>query len=276
MQRTHLKTTLYMQGTHVYVERWPCEGKECKGTLLFIHGFLSSSFSFRKLIASLPSNYEFVCLDLPGFGLSGKQKTFCYEFKSYAQLVSELITLYHLKNVTIVGHSMGAQVALYTAKQSPELVDSLVLLSASAYLHQVKKIYFYASYLPFVAPILHKWGSSTDCRSYIEQIMYKKEQVTDEMVSQYGRPLKDKAFYESIICLIRQREGDMSSTDIHQIQHRCLIIWGEQDSLIPVSSAYKLQQDLPNASLIVLPHTGHLVPEEQPKKTARLIRRFLS
>ena len=265
-----------MRGTHVYIERWSHTVDQPKGTLLFIHGFLSSSFSFRKLLPLMPTNYELICIDLPGFGRSGKQKSFCYECKNYAQLVAEVITLYNLKNVTIIGHSMGGQVALNTARYSSELVDSLVLLSASAYFHRVKKIYSYASYIPFFPTLLYTWGSRKNCETYIEQLMYKKHSVSDEMVQQYGRPLKEKAFYESIMYLMRQREGDMSSEDMQKITQKCLIIWGDQDPLIPVSTGYKLKQDLQNAALVVLSHTGHLIPEEQPKKAAKIIRRFLT
>ena len=106
--------------------------------------------------------------------------------------------------------------------------------------------------------------------------MYKKHAVSDEMVQQYGRPLKEKAFYESIMYLMRQREGDMSSEDMQKITQKCLIIWGDQDPLIPVSTGYKLKQDLQNAALVVLSQTGHLIPEEQPKKAAKIIKRFLT
>lgn len=276
MKRKSEQTTLYMQGTHVYVERWFHSAKTCKGTLLFIHGFLSSSFSFRQLLPSMPAEYDLLCFDLPGFGRSGKEKTFCYDFKNYATLLTELMELYELNHVTLIGHSMGGQVALYTAKQTPERIDSLILLSASAYFHRVKKSMVYSSYVPFFSTLLYSWGRNRDCRPFIDQLMYKKNAVTNEMVLEYGRPLKERGFYDSLACLMRQREGDMSTEDLHSIKQRCLIIWGENDPLIPLSIGKKLSNDLHHATLTVLPETGHLVPEEQPKKTSQLIKRFIT
>lgn len=227
MKRKGEQATLYMQGTHVYVERWFHTAKKCRGTLLFIHGFLSSSFSFRQLLPSMPNDYDLLCFDLPGFGKSGKDKTFCYEFKNYATLLTELMELYDLNHVTLIGHSMGGQVALYTAKQTPERIDSLILLSASAYFHRVKKMVVCSSYIPFFSSILYSLGKNRDCKPFIGQLMFKKNAVTSEMVKEYGRPLKDRGFYHSITSLMRQREGDMSSSDLQSIKQRCLIIWGK-------------------------------------------------
>ncbi|WP_185971097.1 alpha/beta fold hydrolase [Alkalicoccobacillus porphyridii] len=277
MKRICRKTTLYLQGTHVYVERWESKRQVLnQPTLVCIHGFLSSSYSFHKLIPHFSPSLDIICLDLPGFGLSSKPKTFRYELKNYAALVAELIKIYNLKGVTLIGHSMGGQIALRTAHDYPELVESLILLAPSVYFHRVRKEVYYASFLPFLAGIFHKWGRKQDCRSFIEQLMYSKRSISQSMVESYGRPFKELSFYEALICLIRQREGDMEEQDLKNVQQKTLIMWGNEDPLIPVSTAYKLKRDLAHSTLAVLSHTGHLIPEEQPTLTAKYAKRFLS
>lgn len=276
MVRTCIKTTLFLQGTHIYIERWSAKSRNTKGTLFLLHGFLSSSHSFYKLIPYLPKQYELICIDLPGYGQSGKTKNFQYAFKTYSSMIAEIIRLYHLKGVTIIGHSMGGQIGLRLAKDYPELIHSLILLAPSAYFHRVKIPVYVASYMPFLHSILYSWGKNQDCRGFIEQMIYSKQSLTEEMLLHYSRPLKDPSFYDALMRLIRQREGDMDKTELETILQRVCIIWGNDDPLIPVSTAYTLQNDLPNALLSVLNQTGHLIPEEQPKVTARHIKRFLT
>jgi pimeloyl-ACP methyl ester carboxylesterase len=54
-----------------------------------------------------------------------------------------------------------------------------------------------------------------------------------------------------------------------------LILWGEEDKLIPVENAYRFQKDLPHDTLVILKNLGHVPMEEDPKTTTEVVRSFL-
>jgi pimeloyl-ACP methyl ester carboxylesterase len=62
---------------------------------------------------------------------------------------------------------------------------------------------------------------------------------------------------------------------IPEIQSKALIIWGEHDRWIPLSSAYRLNEELRDATLVIIPECGHMPQEEYPEFTARLIDTFI-
>ncbi|WP_088105285.1 alpha/beta fold hydrolase [Halalkalibacter urbisdiaboli] len=274
MREATEKTTLYLLNTDVYYELYKCS-RRSHGVLLMIHGFVSSSYSFRALIPYLRKKYDIITVDLPGFGRSAKRHDFRYSFDNYSNLIAAFITHMALTNVTLIGHSMGGQVALYTAKKFPNLVNYIVLLSSSGYLKRVKRSYVYATYLPFAQTFIRRWLQKKDYKKAINQVVYNKKMVSDDVVREYSRPFNEEAFYDSLICLVRQREGDLTASELQMISQPCLILWGEEDKIIPVRIGKRLASDLPRSQFFSFKKTGHLVPEERPKEVSQKIKRFL-
>ena len=69
--------------------------------------------------------------------------------------------------------------------------------------------------------------------------------------------------------------------DTNQIRHiknilqPTLILWGEEDGLIPVESAYRFHRDLPDDSLVILKNSGHVPMEENPLESLKAVRHFI-
>ncbi|MGE7603163.1 alpha/beta fold hydrolase [Peribacillus sp. NPDC097675] len=102
-------------------------------TLLLVHGFLSSSFSFRKLVPHLIKEFNVISVDLPPFGQSGKTNRYIYSFRNFANSLVQLLEGKGIKKFSIIAHSMGGQVSLQLMNAYPELVDRAVLLAGSGY-----------------------------------------------------------------------------------------------------------------------------------------------
>ena len=81
-------------------------------TLVLLHGFLSSTFSFRHLIPLLKEDFNVISVDLPPFGKSGKISGFKYSYQNLATTVVELMESLGIGQFNVVGHSMGGQIAL--------------------------------------------------------------------------------------------------------------------------------------------------------------------
>ncbi len=108
--------------------------KKPRTTVLFIHGIGNSGDAWRDVIERLPKDIRIITIDLLGFGKSPKPSWAVYDAKTQANAVlATYLKLRITSQVIIVGHSLGALVAIEVAKRYPLLVDSLILCSPPLY-----------------------------------------------------------------------------------------------------------------------------------------------
>ncbi|MFZ1249930.1 MAG: alpha/beta hydrolase [Candidatus Microsaccharimonas sp.] len=139
--------------------------KRPKATLVFIHGIGNTLHSWDKIIDLMPRNVRIIGIDLLGFGNSPRPDWAVYNAKTQARSVGlTLLSLKMLHQPIIIGHSLGALVAVEVARRYPLLARRLVLCSP-----------------PFYKPASEKGVRSTDdmlrkmysvARKYPEQIQY--------------------------------------------------------------------------------------------------------
>ncbi|HZG71315.1 MAG TPA: alpha/beta hydrolase [Chondromyces sp.] len=251
------------------------ENPHANHTLVLLHGFLSSSFSFRKLIPLLKEHYSVLTVDWPPFGFSEKPKSFEYSYQNIAKTMIELIQKLNLTSVILVGHSMGGQLAMQILKYAPNIAEKGILICGSSYVPRVKKRLIASSYLPFFSVFLKKWLEKTGVTGNLQSVVFDQKLINQEMIDGYQAPFENKEIFPGLIRFIRHREGDLPSEDIQKIQTPCLLIWGEHDRIVPLETAKKLTDDLPNSSLVIIKEAGHLVPEEKPEEVFRHINKFL-
>lgn len=114
--------------------------KQPEATLLFIHGIGDNGNMWRKVVDQLPSHLSVVVVDLLGFGDSPKPHWGTYDAKMQARsLLSTYLKLRITSKVVVVGHSLGALVAIEFAKKFPLLTQSLILCSPPIYDHDVRR-----------------------------------------------------------------------------------------------------------------------------------------
>lgn len=269
---TALTVTINQAYIHVAGVKLYCEYElNDRPSILLIHGFASSSYTFRKIVPLLRVEFSIISVDLPGFGRSEKSTSFIYSFENYANMLLELLDHFKIEKTNIVAHSMGGQIALHMAKKSPERVDKLVLLCSSGYLRRAKKTLIYSSYLPFFDRVAYFYVHRKNVTDYLQNVFFNTNLISDEMIKEFSRPLSDRGFYKSLIRLVRHREGDLEPNELKQIKIPTLLIWGENDRVVPVHVGKRLVQDLPNAKLITYKKTGHLITEERPESIVQQI-----
>lgn len=108
--------------------------KKSRATVLFIHGIGNSGDAWHDVIERLPKDIRIITIDLLGFGKSPRPSWAVYDAKTQANAVlATYLKLHTTSQVIIVGHSLGALVAIEIAKRYPLLVDSLILCSPPLY-----------------------------------------------------------------------------------------------------------------------------------------------
>ncbi|WP_246945782.1 alpha/beta fold hydrolase [Bacillus pinisoli] len=267
--------TITVDGLQMYYEKYTTNATPDSPTIVLIHGFLSSTFSFRRLIPLLTQNFNVIAIDFPPFGKSGKSKKFVYTYENIATIVVKLLEHLQIRKCILAGHSMGGQLCLHIMKQRPELVEKGVLLCSSSYLDRSKWTIRMFTYMPFFPSYLKRWLAKKGVKENLLNVVYDSSMIDEEMMNGYEQPFTNSRIFPGLARLIRHREADLSPEQLQQINTECLLIWGSEDRVVPLQVGKRLNKDLRRSKLIVLDRTGHLIPEERPDQIYSYIKRFL-
>ena len=111
----------------------------------------------------------------------------------------------------------------------------------------------------------------------LNDAIVRKSIITDAMIDEYWDFARMEGTREATAARFQLPLGSrMSRTHIAAIKAPTLILWGEQDHLIPVAAAKKFHAAIPGSKLIIYPGTGHIPMEEVADQSAADVRAFLS
>lgn len=254
-------------------------------TLVLLHGFGASVFSWRKVMAPLSESGTVIAFDRPGFGLTarpmpgeyGDQKP--YSPEAQAELTVALMDELGVEKAVLAGHSAGGGLAALTALEHPERVQALVLEDAAIYgqggtprwLHPVLATPQMNRRGPLIVRSLVRWGEAV-----IRFAWEDPDRITMELVSGYKKPLQadnwDQALWELILAShplgLEEQLGDITVPT--------LVVSGAHDRIVPPENSTRLARELPNAELVVISNCGHVPHEECPEEFVQPVVDFVS
>nr|CAD7262405.1 unnamed protein product [Timema shepardi] len=150
---------------------WGPRGKQ---PVIVIHGWQDNAGSFDTLIPLLPADIAFLCLDLPGHGLSSHYPAgqFYYIFWDGLTVVRRIVEHFKWKNITIMGHSLGGAIGFLYAATFPNDIDKLISLDIiSPAVREVQKIVnLTGESIDKFLKYEHLTSDSIPCYSYDEMI----------------------------------------------------------------------------------------------------------
>lgn len=264
-----------VQNVNLYYETYGHAQNHEDVPLILIHGFLSSCFSFRKLIPYLEKQHHIIALDLPGFGQSEKSRTFDYSLKNYGQLILDFMDALDIPKAILIGHSMGGQIAMHAGRLAPDRFEKFILLGCSGYLKRPNAFVIRCSYIPFFVLFLKRWIKKKGVRENLLTVVHDPKLIDDELIEGYRKPFDDQEMFHSLVRVVRHREGDMLPEELHEVTQNVLLLWGKYDRVIPMTVGERMVKDLPHARLKVYDNAGHLLPEEVPEEVNSEIESFL-
>jgi pimeloyl-ACP methyl ester carboxylesterase len=112
-------------------------------------------------------------------------------------------------------------------------------------------------------------------KSSVESVYLDKTKVTDELADRYFELTLRKGNRQALGNRMTGKEDLSTIPEIKNIKQPTLILWGEGDLLIPVSNAYRFQDELPNDTLVIMKNVGHVPMEESPKESRAIFRKFI-
>lgn len=227
--------------------------------VVLIHGAGGTHLYWPPLLRRLPG-MNIYALDLPGHGKSDSDvpDSICV----YAALLKGWLDAVDLRQVLLVGHSMGGAIAMQLALNWPEYVAGLGLVGASACLAVNPALIAGAAnpekFLATVNRVI-AWSFSSQAPGQLTQLAARRLAETRH----------DVLYRDFVACNafdIRYQVG--------QIKAPAVVICGQDDKMTPLSHAQFLAHNMPRARLEIIPGAGHMAMLEKPLEVAQALNNF--
>ncbi len=247
--------------------------------VVLLHGFASSTYTWEEVARLLnKQGYNVWSLDLKGFGWSEKPRDSQYDTFTLMEDVLEWMNAVGIRKTILVGNSMGGGIASLLAMIYPERVSRLVLLNPVAPYDIPSPLLMRLSRFP-LAPHLAKFVVTREVVYHnLKQAFFDPTLVTAPKLEAYYEPLcSPGCLYAQTMVARSLSPGSFRHfmSDKWKILAPTLVIWGEEDRVIPVEYAHRLMEEgKSRGTLVILPECGHMPQEEKPKDTARAIIDF--
>jgi pimeloyl-ACP methyl ester carboxylesterase len=239
--------------------------------ILMLHGFTFSLESWDALADELDSDYRVVRYDLLGHGLTGPDAEERYAPEDRAAFAGQLIEALELKRPVLVGNSLGGLVSWRLAAMQPDKVRAMVLISPGAFpFNGVTE-----EPAPVPAPVAFYLRNPTLplVRASFAGIYADASAVEPERVELAYERMKDNG--DAFVRALELFTLPEPTEELGSIRTPTLILWGQEDRVIPAEHGTLIEDAMPNAELKIYENVGHVAHEEIAGEVAKDIRAFL-
>jgi pimeloyl-ACP methyl ester carboxylesterase len=212
--------------------------------VVLLHGLGGDGSRWRPNIDALARDFHVFALDQIGFGQSDKPLA-NYHTGMLAEFLVGFLKSVGVPKASLVGNSMGAGVALYTAAKYPELVDRIVLADGGG---------FHSGNTPPSAPTpealrrrqLQNGVTREETREFFRILFHDKSLVTDKMVDEQLAMRLRSAFTITKMQEAGER-GSLTEQEVRSVKAPTLVVWGKYDELANPAGADRLERTIPGA-----------------------------
>ncbi len=216
--------------------------------VLVLHGWGASIQTMRPVIDALKNRFRVTALDFPGFGGSSAPPE-SFGVQEYTDLTYKFMREVGLNKAHIICHSFGGRVTIILAAQHPEAVDKIVFTDAAGLR---KRRTFKQSVKVYTFKAAKHLNRGRIMKSVLKLFGVDVEKHVKNAGSADYRALPDnmkKVF-------VRVVNQDLRSF-LPQIKSPSLLIWGENDQDTPLEFGKTMEQEIPDAGLVVFEGAGH-------------------
>lgn len=244
--------------------------------LIMLHGFGASLDQWRNNASALAQERPVYTLDLLGFGHAAKASSI-FTVGLWSAQVYDFWRSFINRPAVLIGHSLGALVALNTTVEHPETACRLIMLTLPAAREELlsgwlevvtRPIEQFFSTPLLIRPLFKFLRQPWVIRGALRQIYQTQTRVDSALVEQFIRPTRERGAARTLCYLVRSRtERQFSPTTqalLPQLSVPTLLLWGQSDRIIPPTWGQQITPLNPKISLVVLPEMGHCLYDEQP------------
>lgn len=262
---------------------------EHENVIMLNYGLVCSNYHWKEQIPFFSKmGYKVLTHDYRGhYQSSGSQNIESITFENITNDMYGVIKKLNIKNVILVGHSMGVNVSLEFARKFPDIVNKMVLISGT--IIPVDNIMFNTNAMDYLRPILSNlskkfpktfnsfWkynGWNPIARKVILQGGFNPDQVSDEFIEIYMNKLGQLG-PELFFQLLDQMQRHHILAHVSNIQTKTLVMGGDNDKVIPNYLQKLLHKNLNNSEIYIIRNGSHVPQVDFPDFINERIQMFL-
>jgi len=255
-------------------------GEEKDGTIVWLHGFNDEPDSFLRTAARLVRRYRVVAPAMPGFGEGWVDPNERHTLEAYGAWLREVVrdlggTRYHL-----MGNSLGGTTAIaIAAAEGPERIASLVAVNSGGLdLTGVRSVNDEMRDGQNLFAVRDREGFER----FLGRVFARQPFIPRPVRVRLAAELRRSAdWYERLVAdmletTVHPSTSGASVTNLAEVRVPTLVVWGDRDTLFPLSHGEHLARIIPDAKLAVLEGVGHCPHLESPRRLADAFTRFAS
>jgi 2-hydroxy-6-oxonona-2,4-dienedioate hydrolase len=244
--------------------------------IVLLHGLGGDGSRWAPNIGPLSRDFHVFALDQIGFGDSDKPLA-NYHTGMLAEFLVGFMKAAGIPKAALVGNSMGAGVALYTAVKFPDVVDRIVLADGGGFRS--------AAGGPAAPPTpdalrrrqLQNSVTREETREFFRILFHDKSLVTEKMVDdQLAMRLRSAFTITKVQEAGEKGLGSLTEAEVRSVKAPTLIVWGKYDELANPAGADRLERTIPGSRKVIVDDCGHMPQLEKADQFNRIVRTFLS
>lgn len=241
--------------------------------LVLVHGFSQSLEAFQPWAERLDDTYRVIRFDLPGHGLTGRPPGGDYSNEATVEQVGALLDAIAPETFALGGNSLGGLVSWRYAARNPERVAALVLVSPGGY--SINGVTEEPVEVPPGVELYLRGAAAPMVRAALSALYADPSRLSDEEVERVADLMKREGNGEAMVARLEQFTLPDPDPVLSQIEIPTLILWGEQDIMVPVEHGARFAAAMANARLVTYDNAGHVAMQELPGETAAQVEAFL-
>jgi len=267
------------EGISIFVKKNFRKAKPGVQTIFFLHGFGGSSNDWKETLPLFGTKFQFVAIDLPGFGKSSKpRRDKFYRTDFLIQLIDDILNELSVSNCAFVGYSMGGRLALHFANKFPEKVAALILESSSPGIksksEQLQRKKNDAELISFInASSLEDFFTFWQNQSLFAS---QKKLPTEKQHALFETKITSNSKTGLTNSLKNFGQGEMENlwSKLPEINNPVLLLSGELDAKYSAVQN-EMNKLFPNSTHKIIEAAGHNLHLEKPQVFVNLVEEFL-
>ncbi|MGH9922725.1 MAG: alpha/beta fold hydrolase, partial [Nitrososphaerales archaeon] len=229
----------------------------------------ASAERWSKIMPIFAKHFHVVAPDIIGFGYSDKPEV-SYTIPFFLDFVKDFTHAFDMENLTLIGASLGGQIAAEFAIASKKMIENLVLVTPAGVMKEPTPVLNY-----YIAAAMYP--TFDNAKKAFRQMAGDPKAVDEvyarDFVNRMQLPNAKYAFMSSIM---GSKGAPNLSARLEEIDAPTLIVWGEKDALIPVRYARRFQKEIKGSQLAIIKNSGHTPYFERPEAFSDTVLEFLT
>jgi haloacetate dehalogenase len=256
--------------------------------MILLHGWPETSYTWRHIMGAFTKDYQMIAPDLRGIGDTGKPDG-PYDKATVAGDIWAIMDDQGIHKAILVGHDIGARIAMRMTLDDPDRVASLVIINGrypplgglrtSCESQAMERWYFYFHQYPDLVEAL----VSKDVRAYYQHFLdqwshpsfsFEKADI-NEYVRAYSQPGSIRGACSHYQAALNEDTAQWVADVGKKISTPTLVVWGEDDPVSPTFYTDGYEQVFTNLNLQFFAQCGHFPQEEKSQETIAAMQAFM-